>query len=186
VNVASNIVVQANPVIDSLAQGSQQFVMQGAESEASNEGNQGVDMDVDPFYLPDFLPARQDQDNTPSQGVRGLNLNINMVLTQFHLPDLPLAGSKVAIWPNLMFEEMKSPKVMLPPDVFRLWAKFFSPVGCPTQVVDIPADWASFFTVMLLSPSHFDWAKNFLASKVWSMFLITAKPKALMSFLLWG
>jgi hypothetical protein len=105
-----------------------------------------------------------------------------MALTQFHLPDPHLAGSKVASWPNLMFEEKKSPKVTLPPDVFRLWAQFFSPVGCPAQVVDIPADWASFFTVMLLSPSNFDWAKSFLASTVWNLFLITAKPKALMSF----
>jgi hypothetical protein len=89
-----------------------------------------------------------------------------MALTQFQLPDHHLSGSKAASWPNLLFEGNKNPKVSLPPDVFRLWAQFFSPVGCPAQVVDIPADWASFFTVMLLSPSHFDWAKSFLASKV--------------------
>jgi hypothetical protein len=139
-------------------------------------------MDVDPFHLPDFLPARQDQDSSPPQGIIDLNLNVNMALTQFHLSDPHLTGSKVASWPNLLFEEKKNPKVMLPPDVFRLWAQFFSPVDCPAQVVDIPADWASFFTVMLLSPSHFDWAKSFLASKVWNLFLITAKPKALTSF----
>jgi hypothetical protein len=126
--------------------------------------------------------SRQDQDSSPPQGFIDLNLNVNMALTQFQIPDPHLTGSKVASWPNLLFEGKKNSKVTLPPDVFRLWAQFFSPVGCPAQVVDIPADGASFFTVMLLSPSHFDWAKSFLASKVWNLFLITAKPKAIMSF----
>jgi hypothetical protein len=182
VNVASNSDLQANPVTDRMAQGSQQVALQGVESEASNEGFQGADMVVDPFHLPDFLPARHDQDSSPPRGIIDLNLNVNMALTQFQLPDPHLTGSKVASWPNLLFEGNKNPKVSLPPNVFRLWAQFFFPVGCPAQVVDIPADWASFFTVMLLSPSHFDWDKSFLASKVWNLFLITAKPQALMSF----
>ena len=32
--------------------------------------------------------------------------------------------------------------------------------------ISIPSQWANFFTVMLLSPDLFGWAKDFLASKV--------------------
>jgi hypothetical protein len=60
------------------------------------------------------------------------------------------------------------------PDVYGLWAKFFSPVGCPSHVVQIPADWAS-FTVMLLFPNHFDWAKEYLSSQAWKCMLQCAR-----------
>lgn len=49
-------------------------------------------------------------------------------------------------------------------DLFRLWAKFFSPVGKHDTVVQIPHDWAPFFLKMLLSPVSFVWAKYFLMS----------------------
>lgn len=50
-------------------------------------------------------------------------------------------------------------------DLHRLWERFFSPVCSPEQVITMPKDWAPFFTVMLLSPNHFQWAKSFLASQ---------------------
>lgn len=53
----------------------------------------------------------------------------------------------------------------------RLWAKFFSPMGA-SRVINIPQSWADFFTVIMLSPGKFDWAKAFLLGKAWD--LVTA------------
>jgi hypothetical protein len=55
-------------------------------------------------------------------------------------------------------------------------------VGCPEQVINIPADWAAFFTVMLLSPAHFDWAKNFLSSQAWKFMIGCTNSDSYMSF----
>jgi hypothetical protein len=57
-------------------------------------------------------------------------------------------------------------------------------VGCPEQVINIPADWAAFFTVMLLSPAHFDWAKNFLSSQAWKFMIGCTNSDSYMSFAL--
>jgi hypothetical protein len=49
------------------------------------------------------------------------------------------------------------------PEAIRLWANFLAPVtGAPS--VQIPKDWADFFTMMLLSPRSFQWAKSFVTS----------------------
>lgn len=68
------------------------------------------------------------------------------------------------------------------PDVYRLWAKHFSPVGCHDYTVQMPPDWAPFFIKMLLSPSHFEWAKHVLASQTWDLLLRCAELSAAMSF----
>jgi hypothetical protein len=47
--------------------------------------------------------------------------------------------------------KVEGPKGHLPPDVYRLCAKFFSPVGCAEQVVDIPSYWAPFFTMIAIT-----------------------------------
>lgn len=50
-------------------------------------------------------------------------------------------------------------------DAVRIWAKHFAPVSL-SDSINIPYQWADFFTILLLSPSHFDWAKSTLTSKV--------------------
>lgn len=52
-------------------------------------------------------------------------------------------------------------------DGIRLWAKHFTPIGSQGNI-NIPIEWADFFTLLLLSPSHFDWARSALTSKLWS------------------
>ncbi|CAN6351117.1 unnamed protein product [Urochloa humidicola] len=57
----------------------------------------------------------------------------------------------------------------LPAEMFRAWSKYFAPgVGIPQ--VHIPAEWAAFFTVVLLNPGSFARAKSFLASPAWAPF----------------
>jgi hypothetical protein len=51
-------------------------------------------------------------------------------------------------------------------DATRLWANFFAIGNRECIQVSIPSNWATFFTVMLLSPNLFTWAKEFLSSKV--------------------
>lgn len=50
-------------------------------------------------------------------------------------------------------------------DATRLWANFFATGNRECIQVSIPSNWANFFTVMLLSPDLFTWAKEFLSSK---------------------
>jgi hypothetical protein len=159
--------------------------------EELNEGNQEEGMEVDQFNLPEFLPAAIPQGQNaqiilpnylpaanPDRALN-LNFNFNMALTQFHTP-----GEADPAWAAFMGGKLGLAKTNPLPDVYRLWAKHFSLVGCPEQVINIPTDWAAFFTVMLLSPNHFDWAKSFLASKAWNLMIKHAKSDALMAFAL--
>ncbi|CAN6222315.1 unnamed protein product [Urochloa humidicola] len=57
----------------------------------------------------------------------------------------------------------------------RLWAKHFAAPGQETQQADISPPWADFFTLLLLSPSHFHWAKDMIASQAWNFFLSKEK-----------
>jgi hypothetical protein len=47
----------------------------------------------------------------------------------------------------------------------RLWAKFFSPGMPNSTLVSVPSEWVNFFTIMLMSPDKFAWAKDFLSSR---------------------
>jgi hypothetical protein len=49
------------------------------------------------------------------------------------------------------------------PEAIRLWANFLAPVARASSV-QIPKAWADFFTMMLLSPGAFQWAKQFVTS----------------------
>jgi hypothetical protein len=51
-------------------------------------------------------------------------------------------------------------------DFYRIWGRFFSPMGDPEKQIHIPIKWASFFTVQLLNQKSFSWAKSFLSSGV--------------------
>lgn len=54
-------------------------------------------------------------------------------------------------------------------ETIRLWANFFATGTQSSLHIHMPAQWANFFTVMLLSPDFFSWAKDFLASKAVSL-----------------
>ncbi|RLM69445.1 hypothetical protein C2845_PM17G07400 [Panicum miliaceum] len=55
-------------------------------------------------------------------------------------------------------------------EAVRLWAHHFSDSNYGQPSVKIPVEWNNFFTSLLLSPTHFSWAKNFLLSKAWDFF----------------
>jgi hypothetical protein len=57
-------------------------------------------------------------------------------------------------------------------------------MGDPVQTINIPADWAAFFIVMLLSPAHFDWAKKFLSSQTWNFMIGCSNSDSFLSFAL--
>ncbi|CAN6305666.1 unnamed protein product [Urochloa humidicola] len=63
----------------------------------------------------------------------------------------------------------------LPADLFRHWSKHLAPgIGAPQ--VNVPTEWATFFSAALLNPGSFSWAKNFLTSPAWQM--INAQDKS--------
>lgn len=67
------------------------------------------------------------------------------------------------------------PQSSLPPDFFRLWAKHFAP-ATNTPTVNVPPEWAAFFTAAMLNPGTFEWVKCFLSSLVWSLFANEKPP----------
>jgi hypothetical protein len=143
-------------------------------NEDSDEGQMVQETNNEEAF-PEFLPALNQDNHSGASASINFNVNINMALTEFVTPnEIPLNGDKF-LGTQLFSSKPK-------PDVYRLWAKYFSPVGCPEHVVQIPSDWAAFFTVMLLSPNQFAWAKNFLSSPAWKVMLSCSGPSALMSF----
>lgn len=110
--------------------------------------------------LPD--PQLPELNGNNSNACFNLNLNVNLGLTNLGPSNSfgPQMDPGLQDYLGCMIQTGKPN-----PDLYGLWAKYFSPVGCLEHVVHIPSDWAPFFIGMLLSPSHFEWAKNFLGSK---------------------
>lgn len=50
----------------------------------------------------------------------------------------------------------------------RCWANHFSSVDTTKPTVTIPSEWMDFFSLMLLKPGSFEWAKDFLTSPAWT------------------
>jgi hypothetical protein len=112
------------------------------------------------------LPLDLMDDQNAEQGEQGLNnddehdgqnglpvgdniLNVGMVLIRQVGPDPTL----------VMWERAKGAEAT------RLWAKFFSPGMPNSTLVSVSSEWANFFTIMLMSPDKFAWAKDFLSSR---------------------
>jgi hypothetical protein len=68
------------------------------------------------------------------------------------------------------------------PEAIRLWANFLAPVD-GASTVQIPKVWADFFTMMLLSPKSFQWAKQFLSSSALEHLAGPLHPLFLLEFL---
>lgn len=118
------------------------------------------------------LPEFEQVDMVP---IFNVNLNLNVDFVTIREQVMPNFGV-----PAGMGNIVQSNKPA--PDVYRLWAKHFSPLVHTQQVVDIPRDWASFFIVMFLSPRNFEWAKTFLGSKTWESLLSCSKGTEMMTF----
>lgn len=131
-----------------------------------NQMAQEAFKEVDQPGLPDLLPVAPAHGNNSQMGPFNMHLNINMAYTHFNTPK---EGD--ALWARYSGVLGRNPKAKPLPDVFCLWAKHFSPVGCQDGVVKIPVDWAAFFVTMLLSSTHFEWARSFLSSPTWKFLL---------------
>jgi hypothetical protein len=59
-----------------------------------------------------------------------------------------------------------------PADLFRLWGKYFSPLGDPKAQVSISINWAPFFSLHLLKKESFQWAKKILHSEACEFILL--------------
>jgi hypothetical protein len=193
VNLAQPQDVQIEPIQQDPEPQNENFEMPDGQLSASSEMQRGVsdtsgnilNEDSDEVQMvqetnnveafPEFLPALNQDNLSGASTSINFNVNINMALTDFVTPnEIPLNGD------NFFGTQLFSSKPK--PDVYRLWAKYFSPVGCPEQVVQTPSEWAAFFTVMFLSPNQFVWAKNFLSSPAWKVMLSCSGPSAMMSF----
>jgi hypothetical protein len=61
--------------------------------------------------------------------------------------------------PELLLEKSRNAEAT------RLWSRFFYNNLLGNTPISIPQSRSNFFTVMLLSPGIFDWARNFLSSE---------------------
>ncbi|TVU00955.1 hypothetical protein EJB05_53612, partial [Eragrostis curvula] len=101
-----------------------------------------------------------------------VNINIHAGMALIHLPEA-----------NPVFVNRRDEQNMkINADIYRLWARHFSPADIQKPMIQIPDDWLAFFTTMLLSPSHFSWAKDFLNSKAWNIFLTVQGPNKGLNF----
>lgn len=109
--------------------------------------------------LPELnLEQMMDEDEPPAilrqhnDGVVHQDLQLGFVQT----PDFAV---------DLVFEafQLNSPP-KINADAVRIWAHHFSPTGHKDSVVHIPAELMPFFLNILMSPTHFSWAKNFLSA----------------------
>jgi hypothetical protein len=131
------------------------------------------------FLAPEIQPEELMNDEEIAEQVRQLNvqqfleeqqnlilpasnINLNLNVGFFRV----LHESSVDFGPFVLAHS-KAQALKPNADLFRLWAKYFSPVGRLEPLVQIPKDWAPFFLKMLLSPESFDWAKSLLLSPSW-------------------
>jgi hypothetical protein len=47
------------------------------------------------------------------------------------------------------------------PDSIRIWVRHFAPMGNMTRP-QVPRSWSNFFTMALMDPVRFSWAKSFM------------------------
>lgn len=94
-----------------------------------------------------ILPEQNDLLAIGDEHSSNQSIQVGMVMTSFESFDPVEARAKQA-------------------EATKLWAIFFSLGIASTLHVNIPTHWTNFFTVMLLSPNQFQWAKNLLSSKI--------------------
>jgi hypothetical protein len=88
--------------------------------------------------------------------------NTDLQLGMVMLPNDLVVDPRFSALENSLFSSMPHP------DGVRLWAKHFAPLGI-SGGINIPKSWSDFFTVNLLNPSRFAWAKSFLESAAWNL-----------------
>ena len=49
------------------------------------------------------------------------------------------------------------------------WRTYFQPVSDEQESISVPAQWADFMTIKLLTPANFHWAKSILQSQFWQL-----------------
>ncbi|KAL6641569.1 hypothetical protein ACP70R_019750 [Stipagrostis hirtigluma subsp. patula] len=92
--------------------------------------------------------------------------------TQLNVGFMQFEGSDYSDPVFETFNMQPASPVRLNAHIYRLWAKHFAPVGHRDNIIHIPSDWVNFFTVTLLNPDLFGWAKTILGSQAWG--IITA------------
>lgn len=109
-------------------------------------------------------------DNIVQAGLPGIDDNIpkadlpvNLEGIGQDLPPQHLHVGMTLIWMDtgseLLLENSRNAEAT------RLWSRFFCSNLPGNTPISIPQTWSNFFTVMLLSPGIFDWARNFLSSE---------------------
>lgn len=114
------------------------------------------------FVADGVLEGQQVADNIPvaQPGQLNLEVQLGMVL----VPPIGLHVERESKFPDSL--------AGLPSDyASQAWARFFAPHSrSPAQpVIQVPVQWADFFTAMLLSPQNFNLTKDFLSSKMWTL-----------------
>lgn len=108
-----------------------------------------------------FLPEEMQGDALISENEMMID-NAQMQVNNIHIGRAQIFNSFSVDHGVALNPDIKRPA----PDTFRLWARLFTSPSSSFQV-SIPDIWSNFFTSLLVSPTHYDWAKKFLQSKEW-------------------
>ncbi|KAK3144260.1 hypothetical protein QOZ80_4AG0310700 [Eleusine coracana subsp. coracana] len=115
-----------------------------------------------------ILPQQLDHgmgENLPANHNEHHNLHVGMMMHQEENLPNPVFTSVYynasASYPLVNATQSSKPNV----DIYRLWARYFSDENAKVKPIEIPGEWLALFTTVLLSSTHFSWAKEFLNSK---------------------
>jgi hypothetical protein len=103
-------------------------------------------------------------DNDQIQNQDNLNLHVGFMIHQ----DARVTGPVLESF-TIQYE-LQQPNFKFA-GLLRLWGTYFSLVGNPQYQISILLNWATFFTMKLLSKENFQWAKYFLNSPAWQFLL---------------
>ncbi|XP_045090689.1 uncharacterized protein [Aegilops tauschii subsp. strangulata] len=66
----------------------------------------------------------------------------------------------------------------------QIWSKHFAPTATSKDIIQVPVDWVNFLSVTFLSPEKYEWAKQFITSKVWDIISQSKKEELCLPFAL--
>lgn len=109
---------------------------------------------VDEVPLEDLIPF--DELVPQPQQAQDQNANISLGFVEIFIP--PVDPSQ------FLSPSAKGPSAA----AVRCWANYFSPLDRSKPTMTMPTEWMDFFTLLLLKPGSFEWAKDFLTSPAWA------------------
>lgn len=144
-----------------------------SDNHANQPGPLGVEANIDVevfFPMQDWEPLQIWLDEIPLEDLIGDPVPHEINQEGHGQEDQLLLGFVELVQPNCnpiftsRYQEYLQQQCKTNADTIRLWAMFLA-LGSSMYTVQVLQKWADFFTALLLNPSSFSWAKQFISSQ---------------------